>query len=70
MGPDGSNVMVQAREVQKYYGEFHALRGVSLDVPGLHHDAVVHRASGGGLRLTHGRGHSSGGPSGWQSQGP
>ena len=25
-------VMVQAREVQKYYGEFQALRGVSLDV--------------------------------------
>jgi polar amino acid transport system ATP-binding protein len=24
--------MVQAREVQKYYGSFHALRGVSLDV--------------------------------------
>ncbi|MBI4251361.1 MAG: amino acid ABC transporter ATP-binding protein [Candidatus Tectomicrobia bacterium] len=24
--------MVQARDVQKYYGEFHALRGVSLDV--------------------------------------
>jgi ABC-type polar amino acid transport system ATPase subunit len=24
--------MVQAREVQKYYGQFHALRGVSLDV--------------------------------------
>jgi ABC-type polar amino acid transport system ATPase subunit len=26
------NVMVQARDVQKYYGDFHALRGVSLDV--------------------------------------
>ena len=25
-------VMVRAREVQKYYGDFHALRGVSLDV--------------------------------------
>ena len=25
-------VMVRAREVQKYYGAFHALRGVSLDV--------------------------------------
>ncbi len=26
------NVMVQARDVQKYYSDFHALRGVSLDV--------------------------------------
>src|SRR3990170_740663 len=26
------SAMVQARDVQKYYGEFHALRGVSLEV--------------------------------------